>query len=309
MENNFDLVIIGAGAAGLTAAIYACRANINTVIIEKSAPGGQAAITDLVENYPGIDSISGFELAQKLYSQAKKFGAKVISANITDLDLMAKIKRITTTKGDITAKAVIIASGAAPRKLGIKGESEYIGKGISYCATCDGFFFKNKDVFVVGGGNSAVQEAIFLTKFVNKVTLIVRKNKLRCSKSLETKLNSNEKIKVLFNTELTEVYGENKVQNVVLKNNLSDATETFSTDDMFGVFIFIGYAPETEMFSQIEKDENGNIITDENMHTDLEGVFAAGDVRQKNLRQIVTAAADGAVAAYETEKYLELKGE
>lgn len=309
MENNFDLVIIGAGAAGLTAAIYACRANINTVIIEKSAPGGQAAITDLVENYPGIDSISGFELAQKLYSQAKKFGAKVISANITDLDLMAKIKRITTTKGDITAKAVIIASGAAPRKLGIKGESEYIGKGISYCATCDGFFFKNKDVFVVGGGNSAVQEAIFLTKFVNKVTLIVRKNKLRCSKSLETKLNSNEKIKVLFNTELTEVYGENKVQNVVLKNNLSDATETFSTDDIFGVFIFIGYAPETEMFSQIEKDENGNIITDENMHTDLEGVFAAGDVRRKTLRQIVTAAADGAVAAYETEKYLELEGE
>ncbi len=306
---EYDLVIIGGGAAGLTAAIYAGRANIKTAVIEKTAPGGQAAITDAVENYPGFDSISGFELAQKMYSQSKKFGAKFIASSIKKIDLSGKIKVIETAKGIFEAKAVIIATGAAPKKLGFKGEDTYTGKGVSYCATCDGFFFKDKEVFVVGGGNSAVQEAIFLTKFAKSVTMIVRKDRLRCSKVLSERLFANEKIKVFFNTELMEATGESKVQKLVLKNNISSEEQIFITEDIYGVFIFIGYAPETDIFEDVEKDENGNIITDENMHTNLNGVFAAGDVRKKVLRQIVTAAADGALAAYEAEKYIENMGD
>ncbi len=309
MENLYDLAIIGGGAAGLTAAIYAGRANIKTVVIEKAAPGGQAAITDEVENYPGFDNISGFELAQKMYSQAKKFGAKFITSFIKKISLNGKIKKIETAKGAFEAKAVIIATGASPKKLGFVGEDAYTGKGVSYCATCDGFFYKDKEVFVVGGGNSAVQEAIFLTKFAKSVTVLVRKDHLRCSKFLSEKLYSNERIKVLFNTELVEVSGENRIQKVTLKNNISGEIQVNETEDKFGVFIFIGYAPQTDIFEGIEKDENGNIITDENMHTNIKGVYAAGDVRKKVLRQIVTAAADGAMAAYEAEKYLELNGD
>ena len=305
MENIYDLIIIGGGAAGLTAAIYAGRANINTLVLEKAAPGGQATITDEVENYPGFESISGFELAQKMYSQARKFGAKFITASIRKIDLKGKIKVIETAKGEIRSKAVIIATGAAPRMAGFTGEKTYTGKGVSYCATCDGFFFKDKDIFVIGGGNSAVQEAVFLTKFAKSVTLLVRKDYLRCSKALNEKLAVNEKIKVMFNTEILEVSGENKIQKVTVKNNISGKTETFETEDKFGVFVFVGYVPETGIFEGVGKDENGNIITDENMHTNIEGVFAAGDVRKKVLRQIVTAAADGAQAAYEAEKYLD----
>lgn len=305
MENLYDIIIIGGGAAGLTAAIYAGRANLKTLVLEKAAPGGQAAITDEVENYPGVENISGFELAQKMYAQAKKFGARFVTSSIKRIDLNGKIKVIETTKDSFEAKSVIIATGAAPKKAGFVGEEAYIGKGVSYCATCDGFFYKDKEVFVVGGGNSAVQEAIFLTKFAKSVTLLVRKDYLRCSKFLSEKLYSNEKIKVLFNTELIEVSGENKIQKLTLKNNVSGEKIYAQTEDKFGVFVFIGYAPETGIFESIEKDESGNIITDENMHTKVEGVFAAGDVRKKILRQIVTAAADGAIAAYEAEKYLE----
>lgn len=305
MENLYDIIIIGGGAAGLTAAIYAGRANLKTLVLEKAAPGGQAAITDEVENYPGVENISGFELMQKMYAQAKKFGAWFVTSSIKRIDLNGKIKVIETTKDNFEAKSVIIATGAAPKKAGFVGEEAYIGKGVSYCATCDGFFYKDKEVFVVGGGNSAVQEAIFLTKFAKSVTLLVRKDYLRCSKFLSEKLYSNEKIKVLFNTELIEVSGENKIQKLTLKNNVSGEKIYAQTEDKFGVFVFIGYAPETGIFESIEKDESGNIITDENMHTKVEGVFAAGDVRKKILRQIVTAAADGAIAAYEAEKYLE----
>ncbi len=302
-----DLAIIGAGVAGLSAGIYAGRAKMDTVMIEAAFPGGQAALTNEVENYPAIDNISGPELTNNMLEQAVKFGAELKTASVTSVELDGDIKVIHTPEEDIQAKTVIIATGAKPRKLGFEGEDKFFGRGISYCATCDGFFFQDCEVFVIGGGNSAVEEALFLTKFAKKITMIVRRDELSCTKSIADEVVENPKIEILYNTELVSVSGGFKMAQADFKNNKTGETWTYTPPEgeKFGIFVFVGYDPEASLFEgQIELSENGYILADERLRTNIPGVFVAGDVRAKELRQIITASADGAAAAVEAEKYL-----
>lgn len=311
-ENNiYDLIIIGGGCAGMAAGIYGGRAKMKTLIIEKAYVGGQAAISYKIDNYPGLENISGAELARKFADQAKNAGCEIVYESVKEVILKGSIKEVKSESKVYKSKAVIIAGGASPKKAGFYGEEEFTGKGVGYCATCDGAFYKGKNVFVVGGGNSAGEEALFLTKFAKKVTVLVRKDKMRCSKSIEEELHSNHKTKIMFNTELVKVFGEDNIKGVVLKNNLTGEEKKFTAaddNDFFGVFVFVGYKPASELFlKEVSSDKDGYIITDESMRTDIDGVFAAGDVRKKMLRQIVTAVSDGAVAAYAAQKYLENK--
>lgn len=302
-----DLAIIGAGVAGLSAGIYAGRAKLDTLMLEAAFPGGQAALTNEVENYPAIDNISGPELTNNMLEQATKFGAELKTASVTGVELGGEVKTIRTTEGDILAKTVIIATGAKPRKLGFEGEEKFFGRGISYCATCDGFFFQDCDVFVIGGGNSAVEEAMFLTRFARSITMIVRRGELSCTKSIADEVMENPKIDIKYNTELVRVSGDFKMEAAEFKNNKTGETWEYTPagDEKFGVFVFVGYDPESALFAgQVELDENGYILADERLHTNIPGVFVAGDVRHKELRQIITASADGAAAAVEAEKYL-----
>lgn len=302
-----DLVIIGAGVAGLSAGIYSGRAKMDTLMLESAFPGGQAALTNEVENYPAIDNISGPELTNNMLEQATKFGAELKTASVTGVELYGDVKTIHTTEGDIQTKTVIIATGAKPRKLGFEGEEKFFGRGISYCATCDGFFFQDCDVFVIGGGNSAVEEALFLTKFARKITMIVRRDELSCTKSIADEVMESPKIEIMYNTELVRVSGGFKMESAEFKNNKTGETWSYAPneDEKFGVFVFVGYDPESSLFAgQVELSENGYILADERLHTNIPGVFVAGDVRAKELRQIITASADGATAAVEAEKYL-----
>ncbi len=307
MEKMYDAIIIGGGPAGLTAAIYLARARYRVLVVEKEKIGGQITITSEVVNYPGIISTSGSELTSTMYLQAKNFGAEFLSAAVTSLDLNNKIKEIITSKGSLKTLSVIIATGANPRRVGFDGEDKFQGRGVAYCATCDGEFFTGKDILVVGGGFAAVEESIFLTKYARSITICVRSDEFKCARSVSDELKKYPSIKVLFNTELVKVDGENSVESAKLINNLTREETDFSSSDgqNFGVFVFAGYVPNTSLFKdKIKLDDNGYVITDENRMTSVEGVFAAGDLCVKNLRQVVTAVSDGAISATAAEKHI-----
>ncbi len=303
---NYDLVILGAGCAGLSAGICASRAGLSVLTLDVSVPGGQAATTSDINNYPGIPDISGPELIQRMTSQAEAFGAKIRTETIKSAVLAPISKEITTSSGCILSRAVIIATGASPKKAGFQGEEEFRGRGVGYCATCDGYFFRGRDIFVIGGGNSAAEEAVFLTRFGKTVTVLVRKDRLRCSRAAAERLLNHPKINVRFNTQLLRVDGDTMLHEAEILDNATGKTELFRSDEGFGVFVFVGQEPNSAPFrGQLEPDKYGYLITDERLHTSIPGVFAAGDVRQKSLRQIVTAASDGAIAAAEAERFID----
>ncbi|QNO14406.1 thioredoxin-disulfide reductase [Alkalicella caledoniensis] len=299
----YDCIIIGAGPAGLSAAIYSARAELKTLLIDKQGPGGQAATTHLVENYPGFASITGPDLATSMFNQAMDLGVDIAIEEITDLTLQGEVKEIITDGGEYKGKTVILATGVKPRQLNVPGEIHFRGKGVSYCATCDGAFFKGKTVAVVGGGDSAVEEANFLTRFVEKLYIIHRRDELRATKIVQKRAFANEKIEFVYDSVVKEIQGENKVDSVLIENVNTKEKSAIEAD---GVFIYVGNDPSTDFLKgQISLSEQGYIITNENMETNVPGVFAAGDIRVKVLRQIVTAAADGAIASVMAEKYIE----
>lgn len=303
---KYDLIIIGAGPAGLTAALYGSRAMLKTLIIEKGVEGGQITNTVDLENYPGITAITGMDLGQIIRKQAKSFGAEIISDEVIEVDLESKIKSVKTKNAEYESKTIIIASGTKFRPLGFAGESEFAGRGISYCAVCDAAFYQNLDVYVVGGGDSALKEALFIEKFARKVYIIHRRDSLRASKILVDKANASGKIEFIYDTVVEEVKGDKLVEELILKNVKTEEITIIKKDkEPFGIFIFAGFEPEISLFKDVIELENGYIKTDEEMRTNIDGVFAAGDIRSKSLRQVVTATADGAIAATNAEKYIE----
>lgn len=303
---KYDLVIIGGGPAGLTAGIYASRSRLDTLLIEKITPGGQALVTDWIENYPGFPGgISGPDLVMNMVDQAKKFDLKIESAEVQSVDFSGPLKKIFLDGGRILeTKAVIIASGASPRKLGVPGEDRFYGKGISFCGTCDGPFFRNKDVIAVGGGDTAVQESIFLTKFVNKVYLVHRRDKLRAAKILQERAFANDKIEFVWDSVVTSFKGGlMSLEGATVKNIKTGESSEIKID---GAFIWIGILPNTSFIGNaVDIDEYGFIRVNDKMETSVPGVFAAGDVRDTPLRQIATAVGDSAIAAMSAEHYIE----
>lgn len=304
----YDLLILGGGPAGLSAAVYAGRAKLKTVILEKGSVGGQAATTSEIVNYTGIRKTTGPALSDEMKQHAADFGVETIKADVTGVDFSDNVKVVKTLSGDFYARAVIIATGAVPKKLGFAGEAEFTGRGVAYCATCDGEFFDGLELFVVGGGYAAAEEAIFLTRYASKITMIVRKPHFACAASIADKVLANKKIEVKFNTELLEVTGDGMIQSARFVNNVTNEEWTYDAkkeDGTFGVFVFIGNEPKTEVFrGHVEMDATGYILTNDEMETNVEGVYAAGDLRPKVLRQIVTAVADGAIAATVAQKYV-----
>ena len=310
MSKIYDVIVLGAGPAGLAAGLYAGRSRLSTLIIEKAQDGGQIAITDEIENYPGqVEGDSGPSLIARMTAQAAHFGAERVSDTIKSVQLEGDVKTLVGAKGEYQAKVVIIATGAFPKPIGCKNEGQYVGKGISFCATCDAAFFEDFEVFVVGGGDSAVEEAMYLTKFARKVTIIHRRNELRAAKSIQEKAFKNEKIAFLWDTVVEEAQGneDGLLDTIIVKNTKTGELTTIKADEedgIFGLFGFIGYNPNSALFEGMIDMEHGYIKTDDNMHTNIEGVYAAGDIRVKSLRQVVTAAADGAIAAMQAEHYL-----
>ena len=300
----YDLAILGGGPSGLTAGMYAGRANLKTIVVYKWLPGGQMQNTLEIENYPGYKSITGPQLSELYYEHMLEFGAEWRQAEVVDVDLAGSVKKIILAGGEtITAKALIIATGTQPKKLNVPGERELAGRGVSYCATCDGAFFRNKHVIVVGGGDSAVEEGIFLTRFAAQVTIVHRRDQLRAAPILQQRAFANDKIRFVWDTIVEEIVGENRVTQVKLKNMKTGEVSHLDAD---GVFIYIGYLPNTGFLQATGLlNANGYIDTDGTMATKIPGVFAAGDVRETYLRQIVTAAGDGAVAAMSAYHYLE----
>ena len=306
MENLYDVVIVGGGPAGLTAALYLARARYRCVVLEKESFGGQISITHEVVNYPGIASIGGRELTDTMQKQAERFGAEFVQAEATGFELTGDVKTVHTNRGDYRCFGILLATGAHPRTVGFRGEEEHKGRGVAYCATCDGEFFTGKDVFVVGGGYAAAEESVFLTKFARHVTVLIRKDDFSCAASVAAQAKNHRKITVLPNTVLEEVSGENGLTYARYKNTATGQVTQFRSKDgeTFGVFVFAGYAPATGFVRGIvELNEQGYIITDATQKTSIDGVYAAGDVCIKPLRQVVTATADGALAATELEKY------
>lgn len=306
----YDVIIIGAGPAGLAAGLYAGRARLDTLIIEREKNGGQIVITNEIENYPGcLAEETGPSLIDRMVEQTKKFGVEHTFDTITECELEGNEKILKGLHGEYRAKSVIIAAGAKPIPIGCKGEKEFSGKGVSYCATCDAAFFEDFDVYVVGGGDSAVEEAMYLTKFARKVTIIHRRDELRAAKSIQEKAFANPKIDFMWNSVVEEIKGDGIVESMVVKDTKTGETrEVVANEDdgTFGIFVFIGFRPNSELFAgKLDLDERGYIPTNDNMETKIPGVFAAGDIRQKSLRQVVTAAADGAIAAVQAGKYLE----
>lgn len=300
MENK-DIVIIGGGVAGLSAGLYASRSGMDSVVIDAGG-GGQVLEIYNLENYPGIfPAENGTELIENLTKQAKSFGAKIVYSEVLSIDKKNNLFFVKTSKAEFVAKAVIYATGAAHSKLGIPGEEKFAGAGVSYCAVCDGPFFKNKKVVVVGGGDSACSEALYLSELASHVDLIHRRNELRAANSIAKKILENQKITVHFNSVVKEIVGEEKVSGINIENVETKQTSRLETD---AVFIFVGMEPRTELLEILEKDENGYILTDEKMATSVPGLFIAGDVRSKPLRQIITAASDGAIAAISATEYI-----
>lgn len=301
---EFDTVILGGGPAGLAAAIYASRGAVSTALIDISMMGGQPSNYLELENYPGFPVIGGYDLMEKFEEHADKFGVqKFPMQEIEKIDLVSMPKIILTKEAEFRAKTVIIATGAQPMKLGVPGEKEFVGRGVSYCAVCDGAFYKDKTVAVVGGGNSAVEEAMYLTKFANKVYIIHRRGELRADKIVQERAFKNEKIEFVWNSIVKEIQGDDLVHSAVLENVKTNEISNLAVN---GVFPYIGIVPNVEHISgQVEQDAGGFIITDETMKTSIDGVFAVGDVRKTPLRQVITAASDGAVGAVYAVKYLE----
>ena len=303
MEHIYDVVIIGGGPAGYTAALYASRAGLDTILIEKMSIGGQMTLTGDIDNYPGFDEgIDGFTLGMKMQQGAERFGAKTEYDEVTSVDLSDKIKKIATSSGEFLGKTIIVATGANPRELGIDGEKKLIGRGVHYCAHCDGRFYKDKTVVVVGGGNSAAADALYLSRLAKKVYLVHRRDSLRATKIYHEPLLNAENVEFLWDSKISQFIVEEKITGVKVRNL---KTETDSIINCDGVFVSIGRKPATELFEgKLELDENGYIIADESTKTNIDSVFAAGDVRTKILRQVVTAVSDGAVAAHYAEEYI-----
>ncbi|MET0959725.1 MAG: thioredoxin-disulfide reductase [Psychrobacillus psychrotolerans] len=304
VDKIYDVIIIGAGPAGMTAAVYTSRANLSTLMIERGIPGGQMANTEEVENYPGFEMILGPELSTKMFDHAKKFGAEYAYGDVSEIVDGEAYKTVKVSGKEYKALAVIISSGAEYKKMGIPGETELGGRGVSYCAVCDGAFFKQKNLVVVGGGDSAVEEGAFLTKFANKVTIVHRRDALRAQKILQDRAFANEKIDFIWNTTLKEIHGKDgKVASVTLVSTVDGTEKEFETD---GVFVYVGMLPLTKPFGNLGiLNDNGYIVTNEKMETTVPGIFGAGDVREKMLRQIVTATGDGSIAAQAAQHYIE----
>lgn len=299
----YDVVIAGAGPAGMTAAVYTSRANMSTLMLERGIPGGQMANTEEIENYPGFAHILGPDLSTQMFEHAQKFGAEYAYGDIKEVVDGNPYKIVRTGDKEYLAKAVIIATGAEHRLLGVPGEKELSGRGVSYCAVCDGAFFRGKELVVVGGGDSAVEEAVFLTRFASKVTIIHRRNEFRAQKILQKRAFENEKIEVIWDTVVKEIRGENVVQSVLLENVKTGEQREYPTN---GVFIYVGMDPLTQSVRGLGiTNEAGYVLTDEQMRTKVPGVFAAGDVREKMLRQVVTATGDGSIAAQAAQHYVE----
>jgi len=305
MENLYDVIVVGGGPAGLTAALYLARAKYRVLVLEKGQFGGQISITHEVVNYPGISQTSGKALTDTIQQQAESFGAEFMMAEATGFDLDGDIKAVRTNQGEYRCFGILLATGAHPRTVGFKGEEEHKGRGVAYCATCDGEFFTGKEIFVVGGGYAAAEESVFLTKFARHVTILVRMDDFSCAASVADQAKNHEKITVLTNTVMEEVAGKNGLNYARYKNTATGKVTEYKSKETFGVFVFVGYAPATDMLKGIvELNEQGYIITDAAQKTSVDGVYAAGDVCIKPLRQVVTATGDGALAATELEKYV-----
>ncbi|MEF9983658.1 MAG: thioredoxin-disulfide reductase [Oscillospiraceae bacterium] len=308
MSKIYDVVILGAGPAGLSAGLYAGRSRLSTLIIEKGQDGGQIAITDDIENYPGSPNAEpGPVLIARMSAQVEKFGAERVKDTIKSVDLKSNPKKITCVNGEYLAKTVIVATGAFPKPAGSENEGKFVGKGVSYCATCDANFFEDFEVFVVGGGDSAIQEALYLTKFARKVTVVHRREELRAAKSLQEKAFANPKMAFMWNSVIRKFDGDDILNTIEVENIKTGEMSVIHADEedgIFGVFVFIGFNPRSELVADQLDIENGYILTDDDMKTNIPGVFAAGDVRKKSFRQVVTAAADGAIAVHSVEHYL-----
>ena len=309
MGKIYDVVIIGGGPAGLTAALYAGRARLSALMIEKAREGGQIINTSEIANYPGsLETESGPTLVDRMSAQVKHFGAETAVDTVESVELAGEIKVIKGLAETYQAKTVIIAAGAYPMSIGCPGEWDFVGRGVSYCATCDAPFFSGLETFVIGGGDSAVEEAIYLTKFARKVSIVHRRDELRAAKAITEKAFANPKIEFIWDSVVKELSGDGLLENVKIENVKTGTVTEYHVDPedgTYGVFVFIGYKPQSKLFEGQITMENGYIVTDEDMKTNLPGVFAAGDIRRKSLRQVVTAAADGAIAAVQAEKYID----
>ncbi len=307
-ETDRDLIIIGGGAAGLSAAQYGARANLKTLLIEEMAPGGQALLIDHLENYPGyVDPKSGYEFAADMQAQAEKFGAEIRTGSVDALRKEADAFIVETSDGPLSAHAVILATGAKHKTLDIPGEKELSGRGVSYCATCDGPFFKGKKMIVVGGGDAACDEAMFLAKLSDKIVMVHRRDRFRAQKALADRVLRNEVIDVRFNTRVVEIKGDDRVRSVVLEDTVSLERREEETD---AVFVFVGSIPQTALAPDAKVDESGSIVTDQRMESSIPGLFVAGDVRATPFRQVIVAAGEGAIAAHSAAQYIDdLKGE
>ncbi|GAB7388157.1 thioredoxin-disulfide reductase [Bacillaceae bacterium] len=302
-DKVYDVIIAGAGPAGMTAAVYASRANMKTLLIEKGTPGGQMVNTEDIENYPGYTSILGPDLSQKMFDHALKFGAEYLRGTIREVKDGYPYKKVVVDDQEYVTKSVIVATGAEHRKLGVPGEKEFAGRGVSYCAVCDGAFFSDMELVVVGGGDSAVEEAVFLTRFASKVTIIHRRDELRAQKIIQKRAFENEKIHFIWNHVVQEICGDGMVSSVKIKNTITGEEAEYPCQ---GVFIYVGMDPISDCVKQLGiTNESGYILTDDQMRTKIPGIFAAGDVREKTLRQVVTATGDGSIAAQSAQQYVE----
>lgn len=299
----YDVIVIGGGPGGYTAALYAARANLSVAILEKLSPGGQMGTTDVIDNYPGFpQGVNGFELAMQMKEGAERFGAQTQLAEVTQVELAGQVKTIHTSGGDYQARTVVLATGAHPRELGLPGERELRGRGVSYCATCDGMFYRGKTVVVVGGGNTAVSDVLYLSRLCEKVYLVHRRDTLRASKVYLDPLQKAENVEFVWDSEVKQLLRDQAVTGVRVRNKKTGEERDIPCA---GVFVAVGYLPNTELYrGQVELDEAGYVLSDETTQTNLPGVFAVGDLRKKPLRQVVTAASDGAVAAHFIEEYL-----